>query len=61
MPVPPGWCFDRMSPCSCVLCAVTDLVSLSSWCSHDTRFADEFTLDQLKFYSINAARFTSYF
>jgi hypothetical protein len=61
MPVPPGWCFDRMLPCSCVLCVVTDLVSLSSWCSYDARFADEFTLDQLKFNSINTTRFTSYF
>jgi hypothetical protein len=50
-----------MLSCSCVLCAVTDLVSLSSWWSHDVKFADELTLDQLKFSSINAAKLMSYF
>jgi hypothetical protein len=44
-----------------MLCAVTDPASLSYWWSHDARFADEFTLEQLKIYSINATRFTSYF
>ena len=45
IPVPPGWCFDDTASCSCVLCAVMDLVSLSSWWSHDAKLADEFTLD----------------
>ena len=45
MSVPPGWCLENIASCSCVLCAVMDLVSLSSWWSHDDKLADEFTLD----------------
>ncbi len=45
---------------SCVLCAVTDCVSLSSCWSHDAKFAGELTLVQLKFSSINTANLTSY-
>ena len=43
-----------------MLWAVIERSSLSSSCSHEARFADEFTLDQLKLSSIKAQRFISY-
>jgi hypothetical protein len=58
MPVLPSWCFEKISSKLCVMCAVTDLVSLSSCWSYDTKFADELTLVQLKFSSIKTARLT---
>ncbi len=60
IPVPPGWCLPIVSSNSVVLWAVTKRNSCSSSCSHEARFADEFTLNQLKFNSIKAQRLISY-